>query len=114
MYDEETGSRSQAMIGSARFSRSYGLTQGSTFPQPTDGAGLYADYCANCHGADGRGGVSQLDLNAEVHETAEFAENGANVTDYTNRTGYMPALDLTPQEIDAIIEYMQNGLGLAY
>ena len=26
-------------------------------PKPTDGQGLYEDFCANCHGDDGRGGL---------------------------------------------------------
>lgn len=29
--------------------------------EPVTGAGLYADYCASCHGADAKGGTEMVD-----------------------------------------------------
>lgn len=62
------------------------LTQ---LPQPTTEAGLYADYCANCHGADARGGVAHKTI-AGKDEFLEVLRQGKGGTDYAARTRYMP------------------------
>lgn len=87
-----------------------------SFPQPTTGAELYADYCANCHGEDGLGGVSGISLNGELHENAGIVPTGEHTTEYANRAGYMPgqADHLTAQEIQMITDYLQNDLGFAF
>lgn len=88
----------------------------NSFPQPTTGEELYLDYCANCHGADGRGGVTTRDLNGELHETAGLMNTGAHTMEYENRPEYMPALSsqLTQAEVDLIMQYLQNDLGLGF
>ncbi|MDX1747271.1 MAG: c-type cytochrome, partial [Halobacteriales archaeon] len=35
-------------------------------PRPTDGEGLFVQYCSNCHGTDGRGGPSGKSVVGEV------------------------------------------------
>jgi len=37
----------------------------AAFPKPTTGAGLFHDYCANCHGADALGGVTMRPIATE-------------------------------------------------
>lgn len=87
-----------------------------SFPQPTTGAELYADYCANCHGADGRGGVTEVSLDGELHENATVVAAGRNVNNYATRGAYMTPLGdhLTAQEIQMITDYLQNDLGFRF
>ena len=87
-----------------------------SFPKPTDGAGLYAEFCANCHGADGRGGVTTRDLNGELHEIPTLTAEGHNPMSYDERIEYMPVMtdQLSQAEIQLISDYLQNELGLAF
>lgn len=86
------------------------------FPVPTDGQGLYEDFCANCHGVDGRGGVTARDLNGEVHAVSMITSTGHNPADYANRREFMPVMtqQLSSAQIDLISQYLQNNLGLAF
>jgi len=84
----------------------------NSFPQPTDGAGLYNDYCANCHGADGRGGVSTRGLAGETGETGMLIQSGTHLGEYELRNEFMPVIDLTQEELNMVMDYMQNTLGL--
>jgi len=88
----------------------------NSFPEPTTGAELYADYCANCHGADGKGGVTGVSLDGELHENAGIAVSGHETTNYASRNEYMPAQgdNLTAAEIQLITDYLQNDLGLRF
>jgi len=87
-----------------------------SFPQPTTGAELYADYCANCHGADGRGGITGISLDGELHENAGIAVSGNATMMYGNREAYMPGQGdkLTAAEIQLITDYLQNELGFRF
>lgn len=86
------------------------------FPQPATGAELYADYCANCHGDDGLGGVTGVSLDRELHENAEIAVGGNDTTNFGSRESYMPGQGdkLTAAEVQLITDYLQNELGLAF
>lgn len=66
-----------------------------SFPQPTTGEGLYLDYCANCHGENGRGGVVGVSLRGESAVTARRVRLGENVGNFGQRGGYMPAFNTT-------------------
>lgn len=87
-----------------------------SFPEPTTGAELYADYCANCHGADGKGGITGISLDGELHENAGIAVSGHETMNYATRDAYMPAQGdhLTAAEIQLITDYLQDDLGLRF
>lgn len=67
-----------------------------SLPQPTTGAALFADYCAGCHGDDGRGGLKISDgppvtLAAYVKNSIllpDIATNDPNTFDMFIRQGY--------------------------
>jgi mono/diheme cytochrome c family protein len=44
--------------------------------EPETGAGLYAEYCASCHGEDARGGADPLDGTLPPDLTQLAARNG--------------------------------------
>ena len=76
-----------------------------------DGAAVYDDSCAGCHGDDGGGGVGpQLAGGAAVEAFPDPADQIAVVTD---GRGGMPAFRgrLTTEEIVAVVEYTRTGLG---
>jgi cytochrome c553 len=92
----------------------------NSFPKPTTGAALFADYCSYCHGPDGRGGSTQG--YAKESHSAPFEPQGAEflkkvrdghirsgaggTVPVSNRTEWMPpfpATLLTDQEV-ALIE----------
>ncbi len=65
-------------------------------PTP-DGAALYADNCASCHGMDGEGGIAPPVIGESAQEI-----NNAIMT-----VPLMMSLDfLSPEEIDAIAEFL--------
>jgi mono/diheme cytochrome c family protein len=84
----------------------------NSFPQPTTGEELYATYCANCHGIDGRGGPTRSDLRDAVGDPATFIEairSGNSGNRYWNRSGYMPRWhsgEISDSEAQAIIAYL--------
>jgi mono/diheme cytochrome c family protein len=67
----------------------------STAPHPTDGAGLYARYCINCHGANARSGRVGKNIVAELAEITIKIRYGHGGTAYSARTSYMPAWPAT-------------------
>jgi mono/diheme cytochrome c family protein len=81
-----------------------------TFEQPTDGAALYDDYCANCHGADTTGGVVGVDISdKEVQDITEKVRQGIGLGDPGARMLYMPQYDatwLTDEEIGLIADFI--------
>ena len=87
----------------------------ASFGKAADGAGLYLDFCANCHGTSGQGGVTGVDLNGKLREFEEIVASGNLTTEYENRSGYMPVMTdrLSTAELDLILEYLKGGLGLA-
>jgi len=84
-----------------------------SFPQPTAGEDLYADYCANCHGTDPfDGGVVNKDIGGEGYsEILETAREGESVTDYGDRGEYMPAFSnsrLSDDELKQISDWIDR------
>ncbi len=81
-----------------------------SFEQPADGAGLYADYCANCHGADPlAGGVIDKDIaDKDLNDMREKVREGVGeVSD--PRQGYMSSFSetqLSDAELQAMIDWM--------
>lgn len=80
-----------------------------SFPQPVDGAGLYADYCRNCHGVDARGGVVGKSAREGAAQIRQLVRSGHGGENYANRRGYMPAFDtdtISDAELDLIVEFL--------
>jgi len=77
-------------------------TASATGSGDDDGARVYADNCAGCHGADGNGGVSIAgeDDAAEIRNVVESGAEGM--------PGYSESL--TAAEIEAVAEYVAGGL----
>jgi mono/diheme cytochrome c family protein len=83
----------------------------STPPQPTTGAALFADYCANCHGADARGGPTMRDLLNEVDKIDDLVRGGKNAGQFQLRRDYMPKFGgdvLSDEELLAITQYVDS------
>ena len=64
-------------------------------PQPTTGQALYMDYCANCHGADGKGGPTTRNITNEVAKVLTQTRSGKNIGKFEMRKDYMPAFPPT-------------------
>lgn len=80
-------------------------------PQPTSGAALYADYCANCHGADGKGGPTMRNVTNEVAKVLTQTRSGKNVGKFEMRRDYMPAFpttDISDAELMLIRDYVDS------
>ena len=81
----------------------------SSFPNPADGEGLYVQYCANCHGADGLGGHSTEPLAGRfsVGDVIREGKEGG----FAQRSDYMSAWtpeELSDEEVALIEAYMRN------
>lgn len=92
-------------------------------PNPTGGAALFADYCANCHGADGRGGPSE---HVSPYHSAPFTrrrgaafrtyvraghlvDDQGNPVPVSDRGAYMPAISAS-RVSDAELTQIENWL----
>jgi mono/diheme cytochrome c family protein len=92
------------------------LNDKTKFPQPTTGQGLYEDYCANCHGADGKGAQTTRDLTNLVDPLAEAVPTNVRMghhleNEYNLLTEYMPAQDatvLSDAELMLIATYIEG------
>ena len=75
-----------------------------------DGAAVYADNCASCHGAAGEGGRGPALAGGAVVEA--FPEAADQVVVVTDGQGGMPAFGdrLSAEEIDAVVEFTRSGL----
>ncbi len=80
------------------------------FEQPSTGEGLYADYCANCHGTQpGQGVINEDIADKGFNDTIEKVREGEGGSNYGNRGGYMSAFDdskLSDAEVQAIVDWM--------
>ena len=80
-------------------------------PQPTTAEALYLDYCANCHGADGAGGVTMRPIINESQNVQDLVRNGHGGQDYGNRREYMPVfsqMQLSDAEVTMLQQYVQG------
>jgi mono/diheme cytochrome c family protein len=80
-------------------------------PQPTTGQALYVDYCANCHGADGRGGPTTRNILMELPKLRDMVKKGAHPGEFDMRKEYMPSLNparLTDAEVELIYAYVDS------
>jgi mono/diheme cytochrome c family protein len=117
LYRDPMKPVTQAMISDAILGEIY--TWLNSFPKPTTGAELFADYCSYCHAPDGRGGT--MNGYASATHSAPFEEMGSGflqkvrdghvrsgaggTVPVSNRTEWMPpfpATVLTDQEISLI------------
>ena len=68
-----------------------------------DGAAVYADTCANCHGANGNDGyAADLTIRIPAMSDAEIE------TLVRNGRGYMPAHDFTADEMSGLLSYLRD------
>ncbi|HEY0709080.1 MAG TPA: c-type cytochrome [Polyangia bacterium] len=81
-------------------------------PKATTGQALYKDFCANCHGADARGGPTMRNISTQT--AAVFimhVRSGHHPGEFSNRREYMPkwtATELTDAEIRLISTYVDT------
>jgi mono/diheme cytochrome c family protein len=80
-------------------------------PRDRSAAALYRDYCARCHGADGRGDPRSLGLYPKLDlTTSPLVQHRARAAIYNRiAEGYGPmpgfAHRLEPAEITALVDY---------
>lgn len=80
-------------------------------PQPKTGKDLYNDYCANCHGADGKGGPTMRNIVNEVQNVLKMVRSGKNVGNYAMRHDSMPAFNtmrISDAELTLIHDYVDS------
>jgi hypothetical protein len=81
-------------------------------PKPTTGAGLYKDYCENCHGSNAQGGVTMRPIaNEPVNVFITDTRAGHHPGEFSNRREYMPkwtAAELSDAEIRLIFMYVDG------
>lgn len=83
-----------------------------SLPQPTTGEALYVDYCANCHGADARGGRVGQNIQEKGNELADLTEKvreGEGGTNYGAAAMYMPhwtTTQISNEELTLIAEHL--------
>lgn len=80
-------------------------------PQPTTGQALYHDYCANCHGADGKGGPTMRNITNELAKLKTQVRMGSKLGQFQLRHDFMPAFPtsrLSDSEVDLIYAYVDS------
>jgi mono/diheme cytochrome c family protein len=80
-------------------------------PQPTTGQALYMDYCANCHGADAKGGPTMRNIVNEVPNILKQVRAGKNVGQYQMRHDSMPVFStmrISDPELTMIRDYVDS------
>jgi mono/diheme cytochrome c family protein len=80
-------------------------------PQPTTGQALYKDYCANCHGADGKGGPTMRSIVNELGKLKSIVRQGAHPGEFDMRREYMPVFGtdvISNAELDLIYTYVDS------
>lgn len=79
--------------------------------QPTTGAALFADYCANCHGAKGENGPTMRPLKGEGKEVLKLVREGHNIGQYAMRHDSMPKFSttrITDAELNLILAHVNT------
>ena len=85
------------------------LTWLRAIPKPTTGKGLYTVFCANCHGNDGRGGITGRNIKNDTFLNP--VRSGFGGTSYTNRSIYMPSWsvsEMTNAEVTLMQTYVRS------
>jgi mono/diheme cytochrome c family protein len=80
-------------------------------PQPTTGQTLYLDYCANCHGADAKGGPTTRNILNEVQNVLKQVRAGKNPGQYQMRHDSMPVFStmrISDAELVMIRDYVDS------
>jgi len=80
-------------------------------PQPTTGKALYEDYCANCHGADGKGGPTSRAITNELANLKAQTRKGSKLGQFQQRREFMPAFtttQLSDAEVNSIYTYVDS------
>lgn len=77
-----------------------------TSSSSADGAALFANHCAACHGSDGTNGSSP-DLSVEVPalDDAELEQL------ITNGKGSMPAISVPDADLPTLVAYLRSTFG---
>jgi mono/diheme cytochrome c family protein len=75
-----------------------------------DGAAVFGDNCAGCHGGDGSGGIGPRLAGGRVVQ--RFPDPAEQIAVVTDGRGGMPAWrdQLTEEEIAAVVEYTRTVL----
>jgi mono/diheme cytochrome c family protein len=75
-----------------------------------DGAAIFGDNCAGCHGGDGSGGIGPRLAGGRV--VARYPDPADQIAVVTNGRGGMPAWGdkLTDEQIAAVVEYTRTVL----
>jgi mono/diheme cytochrome c family protein len=75
-----------------------------------DGAAIFGQSCAGCHGGDGSGGIGPRLAGGRV--VANFPDPQDQIAVVTNGRGGMPAFSerLSAEEIAAVVEYTRTVL----
>jgi mono/diheme cytochrome c family protein len=75
-----------------------------------DGAAIFGQRCAGCHGGDGSGGIGPRLAGGRV--VADFPEPQDQIAVVSNGRGGMPAFGerLKPEEVAAVVEYTRTVL----
>jgi mono/diheme cytochrome c family protein len=79
--------------------------------QPTTGQALYHDYCANCHGADGKAGPTMRSITNELAKLKDQIRKGSKPGLFDQRHDYMPAFAasrLSDAEVALIYTYVDS------
>ena len=76
-------------------------------PEDPDGASLFADNCASCHGAAGHGTRNGPDLRDEVPEMSD----GEIREVITEGEDDMPAFSFAAAELDALVAWLRDVFG---
>lgn len=111
MYEDDMPDNSLAKLPDALLRQIFDLLANQ--PQPTDGQGLFEDYCLACHGADARGGTTTRSLEMHVNDVAKLVRSG-HAGAYDDRLNFMPswtAQQLTDAEVDLLSQYVKSLFG---
>jgi mono/diheme cytochrome c family protein len=75
-----------------------------------DGAAIFGQRCAGCHGGDGSGGIGPRLAGGRV--IVDFPEPQDQIAVVSNGRGGMPAFGerLKPEEVAAVVEYTRTVL----
>ena len=79
-----------------------------------DGQGIYSNKCAMCHGADGRGNgpaAAALSPPPADFNSSSFWKNTSKEKmrdTIENGHGQMPAFELSPSDINAVLKYLSQ------